>query len=417
MSAKKHAEPALGMLLKGYPRISETFISNEIAALEARGFRVVILSMRQPREHFAHTSISRIQAPVVYLPTELFSAMLRGLPALFMLMLTRRTHFGTAVDLLRTRMKSSKRPHITLKHFFQAAYAANAVIKHGVGHLHAHFAHSPTSVASFAAAFTGLRYSFTGHAKDVWTQEPVKLVPKLAKAKFIITCTSANKAYLSTLAAQSGTPVDRVYHGIDLSLFQYEPRLDPPEEPYQILSVARLTPKKGIDTVLKALAKMRTDGVDFQYTVIGTGEDDAALEALAQKLGISKRVKFLGVQPHHVVLEHLYQADAFVLGCRVLENGDRDGVPNVLVEAMACGVPVVATNVSAIPELVTQGRTGMLVAPDDPEALSYNLRRILTEGNLRAEIIPSARQVVEKTFDVEKNADVLANLFRRRLGW
>lgn len=411
---KTLSAPALGMVLKGYPRISETFISNEILALEAQGFRVVILSMRHPRENFCHESVKRIQAPVVYLPTELLAGLWRTLPALAFMLLAEPTNFRRALSLLRQRLADSSRPHITIKHFLQGAYAARAARKHGVGHLHAHFAHSPTSVASFAAAFAGLEFSFTGHAKDVWTQDPAKLAPKLTAAKFAVTCTRANLAYLHGL--NGSTPLDAVYHGIDLKLFTFQPKPEPPTPPFRILSVARLTGKKGLDTVLRALAVLHANGLDFNYILIGAGEDKDALQALASDLGIAGRVEFRGVQPHDMVLDELAKADAFVLGCRVMKNGDRDGIPNVLVEAMATGIPVAATTVSALPELVTD-ETGLLVPPDDPAVLAEALTRLLTDAELRARIIPAARAKVEQDFDVSRNALNLGQIFRTHLGW
>ena len=429
--------PVLGMVLKGYPRISETFISNEIALLESLGFTIHILSMRHPRENFTHASVGRIRARVDYLPETMAGNLGRLLAANLEWLVRHPVRYARGLARMVARLARTRKA-ATAKHLLQAGYLAARILPgSGVGHLHAHFAHSPTSVAAFASLLTGLPFSFTGHAKDIYTQNPDRLAEKMAEARFVVTCTGYNAEHLAGLAARNGhgragaapkagsrpggtlcaatpvhPPIHRVYHGIDLSLFMPgEPRLTP-APPYEILTVARLTPKKGLPTVFAALAALQRRGVAFRHVLIGSGEEREALERLARELGIAGRIEWLGTQPHEVVVEHFRRADLFLLGCEVSENGDRDGIPNVLVESMAMGVPVAATRVSALPELIPDDDHGLLVLPGDPEALALAAKRLLTDRPLRRRVIENARARVAECFDNRRLAGDLAAIFR-----
>lgn len=407
--------PVLVMILKGYPRISETFISNEILLLEQLGFTVRIVSMRRPREDFCHASVARIRAEVVYLPE-------RILPHLPVLLYENvrawwaaPKNYVRAVRRMLGHLRRTKRL-ATLKHLLQAGYLVRRALRPGESaHLHAHFAHSPTSVALYAGLISGLPFSFTGHAKDVWTQQPDRLAEKIGQAAFVITCTEANRGYLSRISP-NGTPIFAVYHGIDLGLFHPNGRRPEPTPPYRFLSVARLTAKKGLDTVLDALAVLTRRGVACSLDLVGEGEDREVLEARVARLGLTDQVRFHGALPHERVLGFYARADAFVLGCRVLANGDRDGVPNVLVEAMAMGLPVAATDVSALPELAVDGLTALTCPPDDPERLADNLLRLVTEQDLRQRLVAAAREAVARDFDNAANIRRLAAIFAGRAG-
>ena len=403
--------PVLGMILKGFPRISETFISNEILLLEDLGFKVHLFSMRQPRESFRHESVGRIRAAVDYLPETLLAPLPRLLfhtgrlaarrPA------TMRRALATALRrFLRTRRSA------TLKHLLQAGYLVDRLLpKSGVTHLHAHFAHSPASVALFASRLSGLPFSFTAHAKDIYTSDPRQLREKIALARFVVTCTGYNRRHLLRLS-DGRTPIHRIYHGIDIRLFAADGQNGPPAPPYRLLTVARLTAKKGLPTVYRALRRLRDQGLRLRHTLIGDGEERAALLALIRQLGLTAEVELLGTLPHEAVLAHYRRADLLVLGCEVAPNGDRDGIPNVVLEAMAMGVPVVATRVSAIPELVRHGQSGLLVAPRDPAGLAGAMTRLLTDQPLRRRLIRAGRQQVKTGFDNRVLVRRLAAVYR-----
>lgn len=416
MSGKRRANPhpVLGMILKGYPRISETFISNEILLLESRGIAVRIISMRRPRENFSHASVRRIRAAVDYLPERLLLPLPRFLFHNARLARRRPKLYRRALQTALRRYRRT-RNIATFKHLLQAGLLVQQVLPgSGVVHLHAHFAHSPTSVAMFAARLSGLHFSFTAHAKDIYTSDPEQLAEKLQLARFAVTCTEANRNYLRGFV-DDGLPIHRVYHGIDVDLFGSRTAENRCRPPYRLLTVARLTAKKGLPTVYRAIRILRDRGVALEHVLIGDGEERDRILALIGALGLSDAARWIGTQPHEVVVDHYRKADAFLLGCEVAPNGDRDGIPNVLLESMAAGVPVVATAVSAIPELVQDGRTGLLVPPEDPVRLADAVERVLTDAALRAALIPAARRQVVQHFDNRALIEDLVEIYRREV--
>ena len=404
--------PVLGMILKGYPRISETFISNEILLLEHLGFTVHLVSMRRPRENFSHKSVARIRAAVDYLPETLIKPLPRLLYHNLLLAVKKP---GVYAGALTTAYRRFLRTHksATIKHLLQAGYLAHRFLPaSGITHLHAHFAHSPTSVAMFASHLTGLPFSFTAHAKDIYTSNPQQLREKIQQARFVITCTEYNRKHLLKLSDGTSTPIHRIYHGIDVELFSGNGKeIQKPVEPYRILTIARFTPKKGLPTVLRALKQLTDQKIRLDFTLIGDGDDRRKILAQIEELGLTSTTRWLGTQPHDVVLEHYQKADLFVLGCEVASDGDRDGIPNVLLESMAMGVPVVVTDVSAIPELVQDGNTGLLVSPGSPRQLAEAMLRLLTDMKLRTRIAAAAKQRVATAFDNRQLIRDLAEVY------
>ena len=403
------------MILKGYPRISETFISNEILLLEKLGFPIHLFSMRQPRENFSHASVTRIQADVDYLPETL----LRPLPRLiyhnFLLVLQKPAVYAQALKIALKRFLRTRKL-ATIKHLFQAGYLVHHLLPgRTITHLHAHFAHSPTSVAMFTSLLSGLPFSFTAHAKDIYTSDPRQLREKLGLAQFVITCTDYNRRHLSRLHVGEPGSISHVYHGIDTGLFSLKREIrQKPTKPYQILTVARLIAKKGLPTVYRALKELQAREIPFEHILIGDGEDRKKVLALIESLGLKTHTRWLGTQPHEVVLDHYRKAHLFVLGCEVAANGDRDGIPNVLLESMAMGVPVVVTAISAIPELVETEKTGLLVQPCQPTQLAEAMIRLLTDTKLRTRVISAARQRVLQDFDNRVLIKQLADIFKKQ---
>lgn len=406
--------PVLGMILKGYPRISETFISNEILLLEKLGFTLHLFSMRQPRESFSHESVNQIKAPVDYLPEKLLLPLPRFL--YHNILLAKKTPLAYA-GALKTAWRRFLRTHkiATIKHLLQAGYLVRHLLPgHRIVHFHAHFAHSPASVAMFASQLSGIPFGFTAHAKDIYTSDPRQLSEKIDSARFVVTCTEYNRDHLLKIIKGAVTPIRRIYHGTDLSLFT-EKKLEQPASPYRILTVARLTAKKGLPTVYRALRMLCDRGIQLQHTLIGDGDQRKKILSLIKKLKLNHFTRWLGTQPHNVVLEHYRQADLFVLGCEVAPNGDRDGIPNVLLESMAIGVPVVATSVSAIPELVEDGKTGLLVPPGSPQQMANAILRLLTEQELRRKVIKAGRARVRQEFDSSVLIRDLAAIYRQEI--
>ena len=411
MSALK--KPVLGMVLKGYPRISETFISNEILLLERLDFHIHLYSMRHPREPFFHQSVKKIRASVDYLPETLLAPLPRLLYHNGLLAAKSPAIYARAMQTALRRFLRTRKS-ATIKHLLQAGYLVHRFLPgSGIVHLHAHFAHSPTSVAMFASQLSGLPFSFTAHAKDIYISDHRQLREKIAFASFVVTCTGYNKRHLLGLLKDRTTPIHLVYHGIDIDLFSFKKERKKPLPPYRILTVARLTEKKGLPTVYRALRLLCDQGFSIQHTLIGDGDDRDKILSLINKLQLNNVTQWLGTQPHQVVLEHYRQADLFVLGCELAANGDRDGIPNVLLESMATGVPVVATRFSAIPELIEDFKTGLLVSPGQPEKMTSAMIKLLTDEDMRQAVIKEARKRVERDFDNKRLINNLAKIHRQ----
>ena len=408
------AAPAgvVGVVLKAYPRLSETFIVREILALESRGIALHLFAMRAPRERAVHDDVARVRAPLTYVP-DAFDRSWREI--LGAARRVRRARPDTFDPLARFALGESLRARrfATLKRFLQAAWLVDRGLPGcGVTHLHAHFANDPTTVAWFAARLAGLGYSFSAHAKDVWTQEPAWLARKIDDARFVVTCTEHNRARLEALA-ENGASVLRAYHGIRTDRFA-PAAAAPPGDPL-ILSVGRLVPKKGFATLLAAFRALADRGVPFRGEIVGEGPLRAELAATINRLGLAGHVLLPGPMSQGALLERYRAARAFAIACEVQADGDRDGIPNVVVEAMAMGLPVVATRVSGIPECVADGVTGLLVPERDPAALAEALARVLEDPALGRGLGQAGRVRIEREFDADANLDVIDRALRGAL--
>ncbi len=407
------AQPTLAYILKGYPRISETFISNEILLLEQLGFRMHLFPMRKPRERFCHDSVKQIRAAVDYLPTELLLDLPRLIGPNILCAVRNPGVYRSALGLASRRFRRTGKI-ATFKHLFQGGYLAAKHLARipSIIHLHGHFAHSPTSVTMFAAHLSGLPFSFTAHAKDIYTSNPDQLREKIAQAAFVTTCTRHNKKYLENICGGTTTPIHCIYHGIDISLFNHGPSGIKSQPPYQLLTVARITEKKGLPTIYRALRILADRGVRFQHRLIGDGDDREQILQLIKELNLEHYCSWLGTRTHTEVLDHFRRSDLFVLGCEVAKNGDRDGIPNVLVESLAMGVPAVSTNVSALPEILIDGTTGITVEPQNSTAFANAIHKLLTDGRLREQVSREGRIIVHDHFDNKKLITELATIFK-----
>jgi glycosyltransferase involved in cell wall biosynthesis len=265
----------------------------------------------------------------------------------------------------------------------------------------------------FVHYLTGVPYSFTAHAKDIYVKTTPELLRDEAQtAQAVVTCTEYNRRYMSAQIGADGTEkLHCIYHGLDLSQFKFCcPRaLD--KEPRVILSVGRLVEKKGLSDLISAAHILRQRDRSFQVEIVGDGPLRTGLEAQVRRLGLDDRVKFAGPLPHDELCRVYQRASLFTLPCVVAADGDRDGIPNVLLEAMASGVPVVSTPVSGIPEVIDSEREGLLVPPNDPTRLADALDRLLHSAELRERLALAARAKIEACFSVEKNSAQLVSLF------
>jgi len=395
--------------LKGYPRLSETFIAQEIRALEQRGLALRLASLRRPTDKTVHPVHREIQAPVSYLPEYLYREPLRVLRAWWRL--RRRPRYSEA---WRAWLKDLRRDFTPNRgrRFGQALVLA-AELPDDVGHLHAHFLHTPASVTRYAALLTGLTWSCSAHAKDIWTTPDWEKREKLADAKWAVTCTAVGRDHLQGLSP-AGKPVTLIYHGLDLRRFARSER-PAPAAPVIILSVGRAVPKKGYGDLLQALAALPSD-LGWRFVHVGGGPLLRELKDLGERLGLRDRIEWRGAQPQEQVLALYRQADLFVLASRIADDGDRDGLPNVLMEAQSQAVAVLATRTSGIPELIDDGATGMLVEAGDSLALARGLETLIREPALRQRLGEAGRCRIEAQFDMERGIDLLMDRFRPQAG-
>jgi glycosyltransferase involved in cell wall biosynthesis len=431
--------PSVGYVLMGFPRVSETFIASELHRVEQAGVRVRLFVIKpvEPRERdLRHPVVDAIVAKPQYLPdtTSLTAPLHRWrpahlrpfAPAIRRTLRRRPRGLAAAVAIAlrqalrdrRTRFSGPRK--IYLKELLQAIALADRVLAAPeVRHLHAHFAHGTTTVTWLASRITGLPFSFTGHARDIYAPQLNPhgwLRRKLLAASFAVTCTAANVAHLERIAPEAR--VHLVYHGLNSDFARLLDTAPPPPSAngaLRVLGVGRLVEKKGFDVMVEACGVLDRRGVPFEALIVG--QDDKHGGAVRERitaLGLQDRIALPGPMSQAELLDEYRRAGALCMPCRVLP-ADRDGIPNVLVEAMAAGTPVVASAVSGIPELVDDGVNGLLVAPDEPEALADALVRLHSDPQLAARLCVEARATVRERFDGERLARDLAGLFEEAL--
>ena len=414
-NAKRPALSAVGFILKRYPRLSETFILNEIRALERLGVPLHIFSLLPPEPGLVHPAVSEVQAPVVYLPRSWLLKIWTVLVAHFHLIGRRPQNYMKAIVQTGVWSVRIRRPFETWKQFMRAGAIANECHRLGIRHLHAHFVNTPSVVAQLVSTMSDISFSFTAHAKDLYLT-PARVVNKqLAQAAFAVTCTGYNREYMCGLIGQEAHPrIHLIYHGIDPSEFSSSDKNitnnNTAAEPL-ILSVGRLVPKKGFSDIILACASLRARGIAFRCLIVGAGPLRGTLEALVSQHNLEGQIIFTGAMAHDRLITLFQEANVFALASRITEDGDRDGIPNVLTEAMASSVPVVTTAVSGIPELVEHERTGLLVAPEDPEALADAIGRVLQEPLFAKQLAHAASHRLHTEFDCWQTAQTLAHLF------
>lgn len=403
----------IAYVMKRYPRLTETFILNEIRAMERLGVQLHIFSLLPPEPPPHHPMVSEVRAPVHTPPPEGRAKW----------MVLARAHGATlaaaplryAGAFLRAMLWSalSPTPLSVWKQFGRGGFVASTCRRAGIRHIHAHFANAPAAVARFASLMSGIPYSFTAHAKDLYLT-PRRVIQRRARAAtFVATCTGYNARYLHQLLGIDAGKVHLVYHGVDLSQFgsRDEQKQFNCGSPRLILSVGRLVPKKGHDDLIAACALLRQRGHAFLCKIVGDGPLRSSLAAQISELSLEDVVTLEGSMTHSDLIALYRHANLFALAPRITDDGDRDGIPNVIAEAMATGVPVVSTDVSGIPELVLHERTGLLVQPNAPRALADAIERLLEDSHAAATFACAARQRLEQDFDLWTTTRRLHGLF------
>lgn len=388
----------IGYVLKRYPRYSETFVVNEILAHEAAGQPVHIFSLRGTEDAHFQDILARVRAPVTYLPdrahkaSDLWQLMQAGADACPGLWAGLPAAAGTDARELG-----------------HACALAAHVRERGIGHLHAHFATSAATVARLAARFAGIGYSLTAHAKDIFhdSVDSADLHAKLRDALAVVTVSDYNRRWLSERFPDCAHKLHRIYNGLDLTRFRFA---DPGGREPLVVAVGRLIEKKGFEYLIDACALLKARGQVFRCLIVGGGELEADLRRRIAERGLDAEVSLAGPQPQSRVMELVQSAAVFAAPCVLGADGNRDGLPTVLLEAMALGTPCIATDVTGIPELIRDGETGLITRQRDAEGLADGLAALLADPAQRRRLAGAARALVEDKLDVERSGATLRRL-------
>ena len=402
----------VGYLLKTYPKVSETFILNEILELERQGVSLHLFSLRKPTDEKNHPDVAKVKASVTYIPTLLpnfkFQDLIALLKAHWQLLSQSPKQYWQALQFHLQRPEKKR-----WNEFLQAGYLAATMQNLGLSHLQAHFANVPTATTEIAKIFGNFSYNIFAHAKDIYLTEAEVIDRRIRSAEFVLTCTGFNHRYLRSVS-QSNTPIYLSYHGIDLTRFTSAFAKHKTEIPL-ILSVGRYCDKKGFPYLIQACQQLKNQGHKFQCDIVGYGPLQAELEQLIAELDVADVVSLAGKMTQDELVKVYQIASIFVLPCQVMENGDRDGIPNVLLEAMAMEIPVVSTDISGISELVKNEENGFLVTEKNPPALAEALEKLLAQPELREQFGKAGRQRVLQQFSLERNVGEIRELFDRLL--
>lgn len=395
----------VGLLVKIFPKLSETFILEELLGLERLGVGLRLYTLAEPTDRVMHPDVARVHATPLRVPARLRED-LSGFAA---------RHAGALLRhplrYARQLLRAAGRGTGGLRDFLRAGWLVGQMRADGVQHLHTHFISTPADVAELASAISGTPFSISAHAKDIYLSDPADLRRKLHAARFTVTCTEFNCATLRGIAPQAA--IHRMYHGVDQAVF-HPGRLHAPALVPRIVSVGRLRAKKGLDTLIEACALLQRRGRAFRCEIVGYGEEHDRLAALIAARDLTEQVQLAGKLTRDQVIERYARAAVYVQPSRVAADGDRDGIPNVLLEAMAMGLPVVASRVSGIPELVQHGRNGLLVEPDDAVGLADAIADVLDDRALGARLGQAARASVAESFDNDRNLRLVCQLLHPR---
>ncbi len=402
----------IGYVVKMFPRLSETFILNEILQLERLGVEVVIFSLKKPNEGRFHPQLSGLKAQVHYLEDLDVKKWPNWLRREWDVLDSMQSNLWRLVS-----EALSNDGRIKVDDLWQAAWIASTARRLELSRLHAHFASHPSTMAYFAHRISGIPYSLTAHAKDIYVYDMEEhfLRDKLNSATPLVTVTDYNRRYLMEQAPETIPERIRVLHnGINLDQFSF---VDPGQrKPHSILAVGRLVVKKGFVDLLRACRIMKQQQIKFDCTVVGDGPERDNLLSLQRELDLEDVVTFTGPKNLDEVTDLMSRATLFCLPCTTAPDNNIDALPTVLLEALACGLPIVSTTVSGVPEIVDSGEDGLLTPPDDPEAVADAITRLLESPPLRSRFAVNGRKKAELKFDLRKNVTALLKLFNEYPG-
>jgi len=398
-------------IVRSWPRLSQTFIVNEVLALERRGLTLAIFSLVRAREDIVQPQVRDVRAPVRYLEDDLgqpWRQRLRAHQQVFRAAPARYVSAGLFV-LTHPGLAAGYGECSPLRCFAHAVALVGRMEEirsagESVVNVHAHFAHDPALVGMLVARLSGERFTFTGHARDLLQIPARSLRARAARASALVTCCQANADYINAvLPAETAPPVLVVHHGVDLERFRPRPAGEGTSPPV-LVSVGRLVEKKGFADLLHALAVAAAGGSEFRCRIFGDGPLHDELSGMIEHLGLTDRVELAGARSNDEVVSALGRADVFALTPLVAADGDRDGIPNVLVEAMASGLPVVTTSAGGISELVRHEVNGLMCPPGDVAMLATSISALLADPATRSRLGEAGRRTVENDYDIDTAA-------------
>jgi glycosyltransferase involved in cell wall biosynthesis len=399
-------------VVRSWPRLSQTFVLSEVIALERIGVPISIFSMTRAGEDVVQSQVAQVVASVDYLDAPAGRSVLSHLR---LAALSSWRYLATfAYALTHRQLLGGYTQSGAIEAFHKAVLIADRLRarrnESPVTHIHAHFAHDPALIGLLAHRLTGLPFSFTAHARDLYQIPDRALLGRAQEASAVVTCCNTNLEHIVSVVGDAGPPIELIYHGVDLERFQPVSGRRENRVPL-IISVGRLVEKKGFDDLLGACARIAATGRRFRCEIYGEGPSRGELEALRDRLGLAEIVSFCGQRTQDELLRVYQRADVFALTPRVTDQGDRDGLPNVLVEAMACGIPIVSTRVGGIAEAVANGSNGLLAAAHDPASIASCLEDLLDDADRRRRLGEAAAHDAVR-FDGKTAAFRLAALFR-----
>jgi len=386
-------------VMSRFPKITETFVLFEMLALEELGHPLEVFPLLREHEPVSHPEAIALTARAHYGPFLSWAVLRSNARALAR---APGAYLGTLLALVRHLGRSLNFLGGALALFPRCVHMAEEMRRLGVGHVHAHFANHPAAAALVVHRLTGIPFSFTAHGSDLHVDQ-TGLAWKLAQASFAVTVSEYNRAFVRERLGEAAAARVQVIHcGVDPEL--HARVAEPPPGDLEILCVAALREVKGHRFLLEACAALRARGVGLRCHLVGGGPLEAELRARVKALGLDALVRFHGPQPRAEVLAHMRAAHVLVLASVLDRQGRREGIPVTLMEAMSCALPVVASRISGIPELVEDGRSGLLVPPGDAQALAAALERLAGDPELRGRLGRGGRARVERDFDLQAGA-------------
>jgi glycosyltransferase involved in cell wall biosynthesis len=395
-------------IVSNFPCYSETFILNELVELKKRGYKIFIFSLKKPKEKIVQNEAREFLGDTTYCPALLKLGLLRA--QINFLLTKPKVYLGLLAGIIR---RCLRKPAVLLKNliiFPKSVYFAFYIRPLGIKHAHAHFANYPTTSALIISKLLNITFSFTCHAHDIF-YDTTMLDFKIKNSKACFAISGYNRDYILNLYPDLPEGKIKVLHcGINLEKFSFSTR-NKTDNKLRILSIGRLMPTKGFDNLIKTCRILKDKGLDFICDIIGEGPMEKILKRLTKNLDLQSYVNFLGPLPHEKIIDYYQQADIFVLVSKKAKHRDvQDGIPVVLMEAIALGVSVISTRLSGIPELIEHNKTGLLVEPNDEVGLAEAIIKIYSSPDLSENLKRNAQDKVSLDFNIKKSIDQLEKI-------